>query len=906
MPLAAGDQLGPYEVTSLLGTGGMGEVYLARDTRLNRNVAIKVLRGGLDAGAEARFQREAEVVASLNHPNVVALYEIGKQGGIEYTVSELVEGESLRHRIATVGALPIRQCVDIAAQIADGLAAAHAAGIVHRDLKPENVMLTRDGRVKILDFGLARQTTVAAFGAVSSGDMETIVSPLTQSDFRTHAGVVLGTASYMSPEQARGEEADYRSDQFSLGLVLYEMLTGIQPFARPSAVETMAAIVREEPPPLPEGLRIPAPLLWILERLLEKDRNQRFDSTRDLYQQLRAIDTHWSSANSSSSLAPAAAVKTKSKLLPPGWLVFVALAVGLVLGCAGMWLLHPAGINIADYRYTPFAMNVSSDGYFSRDGRAVLYSARLKETSQVFLIENGGMPRQLTSTERPSSPIGFDEDDAHVLFLNEPSSADKIGVFRVSRVGGAPQHILDLPGNYFAVALAPDGKSLVVLAPLNSGVYGLLYSSPVGSPWQTYAPAEFKQKLTDVYNSPQLAFSPDSRQLLFVVDASNFKELAWLIAWPLQAGSEPAAVEARLPRTGFTPEIGWMPDNKRIVFSSSSDVSQTANIYIGKVGGPYTQITSSTHGYESPRISPDGKTMLFVMADSDLNIIGVSVADGAPQDIVSTARDESMPAWSTGSDLMAYVTDRDGRPEIWVHRSDGSERRVLGMSDMATPTIFFMTPVPSPDGNRVVFVAAGEGTQPKLWIVPTTGGSPVRATNTRPDVAEVAPFWSPDGSQIAYVAVTHGQHGLSVMTSDGTATPRQIYAGDPNQRPGMPTWLPVGNRIVSSDAQTLFTVSASGGDKQVLATRIDVRSVAATKDGSMLYGVRLDGSVPVLFSLDMKTKALQDIKRMTRAERPASNLNPGTLVTLTPDGKLLTFATKTSRDSLWKLSGFSQ
>jgi len=258
------DRLGPYEILAPLGAGGMGEVYRARDTRLNREVAVKILLEEVadDPDRRARFEREARTVAALNHPNIVALFEVGNVNGVAYTVSELVDGEPLRALIAR-GPVPARRVVDLATQIADGMAAAHAVGIVHRDLKPENVMVTRDGRVKILDFGLARQSNPASTKSdTGSGESAT--------QYITSPGVVLGTAAYMSPEQARGREADYRSDQFSFGLVVYEMLSGRQPFVRDSAVETMAAIVRDEPEPL-EG-RIPAPLRWIGSGVSKKSR----------------------------------------------------------------------------------------------------------------------------------------------------------------------------------------------------------------------------------------------------------------------------------------------------------------------------------------------------------------------------------------------------------------------------------------------------------------------------------------------------------------------------------------------------------------------------------------------------------------------------------------------------------
>ncbi len=248
MPLSVNARLGPYEIRSTLGVGGMGEVYQAFDTRLNRSVAIKVLRAdhAISPELRARFEREARAIAAFNHPSIVSVYDFGVEADRQYIVSELVEGSSLRS-LLTGKPVPLRKLLDIATQVADGLAAAHAAGFVHRDLKPENIMLTKDGRVKIVDFGLARQDPQSGG---DSGSTLTSVPDDADSDSITKAGAVLGTARYMSPEQALGKPTGYRSDQFSFGLILYELAGGRQAFAKGSSVETMAAIVREEPPPL--------------------------------------------------------------------------------------------------------------------------------------------------------------------------------------------------------------------------------------------------------------------------------------------------------------------------------------------------------------------------------------------------------------------------------------------------------------------------------------------------------------------------------------------------------------------------------------------------------------------------------------------------------------------------------
>src|SRR5262245_41757944 len=265
MTLAAGSRVGPYEILAPLGAGGMGEVYRARDTRLGREVAVKVLPAGLSQDPERlkRFEREARSASSLNHPNIVTIHDIGSQDSISYIAMELVEGSSLRSLLLP-GPMPVRRLLQVGAQIAEGLAKAHSSGIVHRDLKTENVMVTEDGHVKLLDFGLAKLT-----GADSSSSGRTQAPTVSGA---TQEGIILGTVGYMSPEQAVGEKIDYRSDQFSLGSILYEMATGKRAFQRASAPQTLAAIIQDEPEPIAElNPKVPAPLRWIIERCLAKE-----------------------------------------------------------------------------------------------------------------------------------------------------------------------------------------------------------------------------------------------------------------------------------------------------------------------------------------------------------------------------------------------------------------------------------------------------------------------------------------------------------------------------------------------------------------------------------------------------------------------------------------------------------
>jgi serine/threonine protein kinase len=333
MPLAFGTKLGPYEIQSPLGAGGMGEVYRAKDSRLGRDVAIKVLPESMARDAERlrRFETEAGAIAALNHPNILSIHDIGTYNGAPYLVSECLEGQSL-WVVLRDGALPLRRVADYGTHIAQGLAAAHDKGIVHRDLKPENIFVTRDGRVKILDFGLAKP----AHPEESSYDGATM------EEVPTSAGFVLGTVGYMSPEQVRGEPADARSDIFSLGTILYEMISGQRAFRRDTSAETMTAILKEDPPELSlSGKPIPPVLERIVRRCLEKNPLQRFQSARDLAFNLESLSgTSSTSAIGTGRFAVETPDEKTSKRMSGKWaMTLAASALLLALAAAGFWML---------------------------------------------------------------------------------------------------------------------------------------------------------------------------------------------------------------------------------------------------------------------------------------------------------------------------------------------------------------------------------------------------------------------------------------------------------------------------------------------------------------------------------------------------------------------------------------
>src|ERR1700722_3128808 len=432
MNLATGTKLGPYEIVSLLGAGGMGEVYRARDSRLKREVAIKVLPQALslDTDRLRRFEQEALATAALNHPNILAVFDIGTHEGAPYVVSELLEGETLRERLRG-GSMAVRKTLDYALQIAHGLAAAHEKGIIHRDLKPENLFVTKDGRVKILDFGLAKLTQ-------PEGGMHTSLPTMTHA---TEAGMVMGTAGYMSPEQVRGIAVDARSDIFSFGAILYEMLSGKRAFHRDTAADTMSAILKEDPPDFAETNRNVSPALErIVQHCLEKNPESRFHSASDIAFDLE----HLSGISSTTARAiPAAGAPPRGKLMA---MVAGSLALGLVMLGVGWWLGRgSAHAPLAEYQQITFRTGSIGNARFTPDG-SVVYSASWDGCDNQLYISRTDDPGSRELGIKDAELLSISKGGELAIRLNSENHGGYARSGTLARVplsGGTPREVLD-------------------------------------------------------------------------------------------------------------------------------------------------------------------------------------------------------------------------------------------------------------------------------------------------------------------------------------------------------------------------------------------------------------------------------------------------------------------------------
>ena len=442
--LSSGDRLGPYKIVALLGSGGMGDVYRARDTQLDRDVAVKVLpeRVAGDPAALARFKREAKAVAALSHPNILAIHDFGTQDDVAYAVTELLQGETLRERLAA-GALPVRKAIDYGVQTAQGLAAAHEKGIVHRDLKPENLFLTRDGRVKILDFGLARRQPMPGPDDTESPTLS----------HHTEPGTVLGTVGYMSPEQVRGEAADHRSDIFSFGVVVYEMLAGKRAFRGETPADTMRAILREDPSAIERADQPPA-LARILERCLDKRAEERFQTARDVGFALEAL-----SGASGRAQAGGSPVRRHLRTL-------AAVATALILAMAAFVAGRgSAPTPVASARQLTFRRGVIQSGRFAPDGRTIVYGAAWEgRPPEIFATTSDG-PESRSLGFAPAVVASVSSAGELALLRSSNPQPPDIGgtpatLARAPLAGGAPRDLLE---DVRDADWAPDGRTLCVL-----------------------------------------------------------------------------------------------------------------------------------------------------------------------------------------------------------------------------------------------------------------------------------------------------------------------------------------------------------------------------------------------------------------------------------------------------------
>jgi Tol biopolymer transport system component/tRNA A-37 threonylcarbamoyl transferase component Bud32 len=746
-----------YEILEKLGEGGMGVVWKGRDTRLNRLVAIKTLPAGqlADEGRQRRFIQEAQAASALNDPNIVTIYEIASEHGTDFIAMEYVDGKTLGQLIPKRG-MRLEEILRYAIQIAGAMAKAHAAGIVHRDLKPGNIMINGEGRVKLLDFGLAKLTEPYTPGAPDED------APTRTLQAHSEEGAIVGTAAYMSPEQAESKPVDARSDIFSFGAVLYEMATGTRAFHGDSKLSTLSAVLRENPKPASQvASGVPRELDRIIARCLRKDPARRFQAMPDLKVALEELKEESDSGTAEVAAggvgAPVAGTRPR--------LMLAAATVALLVAAGAAWfLLRPASKPLPPMQSVPLTTYTGSQGHpsFSPDGSQVAFQWTGEKGDHldiyVKLVE-GGTPLRLTTNPAPAASPAWSPDGRQIAFLRVG------GVYSISPLGG-PEHKLT-DALVTSLAWMPDSQSLLVSSAKSaSELHSILeLSLRTGEMRQvTSPPPQANPGDGDYYP----AVSPDGRTLAFLRKV----RADWdVYAQPLAGAPARRLTKRSLQLAGLV----WA-SNREVLFSSTAAVSSSMWRLVADGNTEPQPVEGVLDGARDPAIShpANGPARLaYTRIARDTNIWSMEIALDAhggvqtvaqPAPIIASTREDHSPKFSPDGKRIVFASDREGYPEIWVAASDGS-----GPSQLTTlKSPRSGSPRWSPDGTRIVFDSLASGNS-DIWMVGSEGGSPKQLT-TEPS-NDARPSFSRDGHWIYFRSDRSGSQQIWKIPSSAPFRP---------------------------------------------------------------------------------------------------------------------------------------
>jgi len=831
----------------------MGEVYRARDTRLAREVAIKVLPEAFarDPDRLERFEHEARVLSTVNHPNILAIHDVGAQDDLHYLVSELLEGQTLREKM-NAGPLAQRRVADYAVEMARGLAAAHDKGIVHRDLKPDNIFITKDGRVKILDFGLAKQ---AIGEAGLSGQSATMAAPTP-----TQPGTVMGTAGYMSPEQVRGQTVDHHSDIFSLGTILYEMISGKRAFKGDTGVETMSAILKEDPPELSEsGLNVTPGLDRIVRHCLEKEPGQRFQSARDLAFDLENLSSLSGATKPVTGSHPESATKLRTPLL-------IAIPALLLVVAAAFWAGHATRKTSAPvFSRMTFRGGHVGAARFSPDGQTIVYSAELGDEPLQLYTTRPDAPQSRELGLKNSSILAVSKQDELAITLNHIQPAANAGggtLARVPLAGGSPREISEAVGT---ADWSPDGQFLA-LGTLTNTSFNLEY--PQGK--RLY---ETQGWIGD------LRVSPDGNMVAFIHHPIRWDSLGAIMVVDRQGKS-------RVLTGSFSDARGlaWAPSGREIWFTGSN-VHLSSNLFAVDLEGHQRLVWAGAGGVVLQDIFPDGR-VLFIRENRRRGIAGLfpghdSEIDMSWQDWSLVTRISPDGKWiffseegdGGGQKYSAYMRATDGSPAIRL--GDGTPYGV------------------SPDLKWVASIIPGQPQQ--LWLLPTRAGAPKNLS--QPGFDYDFALWFPDGKHLLVTGREPGKQARSYLTTmDGGA----LTPITPEGVQGFPT--EDGKEVVSRQGDVMKFYPTDGGQPRSVPAKIpDVTLPWSGQSGRYVIGAEHPAVPLKLYRYDTVTGERIPWRDLVPADR--AGVYVANIFDITPDARWYAYSYVRDLSDLYLVDG---
>ena len=837
MNFEPGQRLAHYRIDRKIGEGGMGIVYLAEDTRLGRKVALKVLPGEMasDASRRARFEREARAIAALNHPNIVTIHSVEEENGVAFLTMELVEGQPLHHLFGRDG-VPLARLLDLSLGIAEALVAAHRQGVVHRDLKPDNIMFTADGRVKVLDFGLAKLRDRSEDSSDTALPTRSI----------TEEGRIIGTVSYMSPEQAEGRPLDHRSDIFSFGIVLYEMATGQRPFKGATSISTISSILKDTPPPLHQvNAALPADLGRIVRRCLMKEPERRYQSTDDLRNELRELKEDSASgertidhpAAPGSARGASAGHRPSAALLATAALIVVTLA-----GAAWLWSHRSAapGAAAADAA-SPGAIQMrraTSDGAvqeaaISPDGRYLAYTRREKDDWSLRLrqVVTGDEVQVVAASPTVLSSPSFSSDGNFLHYVSSERGAPTGAAQRVSVLGGSPRRIAD---GVYSVSASRDGRRLAMVGGLGEEMF-LRLTGPDGEDPRELA----KRTGRDHFDTPGV-WSPDGRTLAIV--SHRIGEPQQIILIDSDSGQERVLPVTKLKSMG---DLTWIPGKEALlVAGSETPANQGASTQLWEVSltGEARTVTHDLNDYSQITMTSDGATTAVVQVTLRTGIEIAPLRAGAVGEFT-----ELFPISEAGPGRGGLAFIDSGR---LVHSMLTGETEQLFVTDLASKASRALTTGDahrnvriSRDG-RVLVASRNEGAHKTIWRVDVETGREQRLTSGPFDEPQAV---SKDGSWVVYASVGGEILSLNKIPGSGgaavTLVPQRTYcsAVSPDDREALCL------QFDAADKPQVVTIPLAGGAPRLIAGfPEDTRWVIFGPDGrSFLYLLSRQGSAEI-------------------------------------------------------------